>query len=101
MLYRDEDLRRTDAHGRHVYLLRDFDLRNGFHQQENVSTPNPKNKTLVREDVFDRDTAASVGLGKTAFATYVENRSPPFDDLDFEGFRPTFEALEELAARIV
>jgi RNA-directed DNA polymerase len=101
MLYRDADLRRRDAEGRRIYLREEFDIHSGFHPDENVSTPNIMTRTLVREDVLDRDTGASVGLTKADFATYVEEASPPFDTLDFEGFRPTFEALAELTARIL
>jgi RNA-directed DNA polymerase len=100
MLYRDEDLKRPDDQGRRVYLRSEFNPRNGFHKTENVLTLNPKSKTLVREEVLDRTTGDSVGLAKTDFAAYIETKMPPFDAFEFEGFRPTFEALEELAARI-
>lgn len=101
MLYRDDDLRRTDASDRRVYLLAEFDPRTGYHRTEHVSTPNPRTRTLVREEVFNRDTSEPVGLTKADFARYIETGSAPFDSVDFEGFHHTFEALQELTARIL
>jgi hypothetical protein len=79
----------------------EFHPRTGQHNSERVNTPNPNRKTLVRDEVFEFETNRSRALGKLAFARYIENKSPPFDEVSFEGFRRTFEALQETAARIV
>ena len=62
-------------------------------QRPNI--PNAKNETLVQERVYEIATNDSVGLGKTAFAQAVEAGSEPYADIDFEGFRRTFEVIRE------
>jgi RNA-directed DNA polymerase len=101
MLYREEDLARKDAAGRRLYLAEEFDPRTGQHRTEQVHVTNPRRTTLVREEVFAFGGDANVALGKVAFAEYVNHREPPFDAVDFEGFRPTFEALQAAVARVV
>lgn len=101
MLYDDETLRRRDSSGRRLYLASEFDRRSGHHETELVTTPNPSAKTLVREDVHEVGTRQSVGLSKLAFAQAIASGTPPFEHVSFEGFRPTFAAIEEATARVV
>jgi RNA-directed DNA polymerase len=101
MLYRDDDLARRDAAGRRLYLAEEFHPRTGQHRSEQVHVTNPRRTTLVREEVFKYGTETNVALGKAAFAKYVHDRESPFDQVDFEGFRPTFEALQAAVARVV
>jgi RNA-directed DNA polymerase len=101
MLYADEDLARRDENDRRIYVLSEFDGRSGQHLSEEVNTPNVKNNTLVRDEVFAFGTRESKALGKLAFAKAVADKTPPFDAVSFEGFRKTFELLQETAARIL
>jgi RNA-directed DNA polymerase len=80
-------------------LLSEFDPNTGQHHSESVYTLNPKNKTLVRDDVYALGNK-SLALAKRAFAENVDKRVNPFDGVSFEGFRPTFALIEDMAARI-
>lgn len=100
MLYPGEILERSDAQGRRVFLLEEFDRSSGHHSSRKYTTPNPQNRHLVREVVHEIATGASVALSKMDFAESVESSTPPFSDIDFEGFRPTFEAIREAVQAI-
>jgi RNA-directed DNA polymerase len=101
VLYRDADLQLTDTDKRRIYLLEEFNLRSGYHLSDPVVTPNPKNRTLVRDEVFAQISDDNLALSKIRFAEYVERRAAPYDAIDFEGFVPTFEAIQDIAARLV
>jgi hypothetical protein len=100
MLYGNEVLRRKDSSGRRLYLSQEFDRRSGHHESRLVTTPHPGIKPLVREEVHDVATGDSVGLSKLAFAEHIAEGQEPFHDVSFEGFRKTFEVIEEATARI-
>jgi RNA-directed DNA polymerase len=105
MLYRDEDLARRDPNGRRLYLAEEFDPHNGQHRTESVHVVHPDggrtDRPLVREQVFRFSTGESVGLSKLDFAECVEGEGTGFEELDFDGFRGTFEVIEEAVVRMV
>jgi RNA-directed DNA polymerase len=92
MLYTDDDLRKRDHEGRRLYLRSEFDKRTGYHSTERCSIPNTKSKTLVCDEVFAYG-SSNLALSKRDFAEAILNRMPPFDNVSFEGFAPTFEML--------
>lgn len=94
MLYESEVLQRTDAQGRRLFLREEFDAESGVHQSSQYTTP-PNNTALVRGSVFEIASRASVSLSKADFAHAVLEQCPPFSEVGFEGFRPTFEVLQE------
>lgn len=101
LLYRDSDLQRRDAEARRLYLLTEFDRKSGHHVAERVHITNTVQRTLVREDVFSLDDGRSVGLGKVDFAKSVLGGEGEFSDpFDFEGFRRTFEVIQEAVVRV-
>jgi RNA-directed DNA polymerase len=95
MLYPDDVLERTDSNGRRLYLAEEFDDQSGAHRDHERFAPNPQNRALVREHVFLMKGNTSVGLSKMDFADAIVEKREPFADIDFEGFRPTFEILRE------
>jgi RNA-directed DNA polymerase len=101
MLYQDADLQKLDANGRRIYLRGEFNTKTGFHRTEAVNTPHPKNKTLVCDEVYKHGSEDNLALSKIRFAEAIETGTPPYDDVDFEGFRPTFEAIRDLVARVL
>jgi RNA-directed DNA polymerase len=101
MLYRDDDLQLVDPHNRRIYLLEEFNPTTGFHLVDALNTPNIKSRTLVREEVYKHGSDKSLALSKIRFAEYVEAHTPPYDAIDFEGFRPTFDAIQDMVARLV
>jgi RNA-directed DNA polymerase len=101
LLYPDADLSLRGTDGRRLYLGREFDSRTGQHVSEHVHVTHPGRTTLIREDVYRFGDGASVGLSKSDFASRVSDAVPPFDTVTFEGFRPTFELLQEAVARLL
>jgi hypothetical protein len=92
MLYPPSVLASFHNEGRRLWLRSDFDEA-GLNHDGCYQMQYPQNKTtLVVEKVHPVvDTERSVGLAKVAFADAVWRGQPPFDHVDFEGFRPTLE----------
>ena len=92
MLYPPSVLTSFDKEGRRLWLRSDFDG-SGISYDGRFQMRYPQNRTtLVVEHVHPvGDTGKSVGLAKVAFADAVWRGQPPFDHVDFEGFRPTLE----------
>jgi RNA-directed DNA polymerase len=101
MLYTDDDLRRRTSDGRRLYLSEEFHPRTGHHETEEVNAPRVGSRTLVREDVYSFEGGESVGLGKVAFARAVATEDDGFSGIDFEGFRKTFEVVQEAVIRVI
>ncbi len=101
MLHDQDVLQRTDSEGRRVFLLEEFDRVSGHHESRRYTTPNPQNRTLVREVVHEIETGRSVGLAKVAFADAVKAKAEPFQSVSFEGFRATFELIRQAVREIV
>lgn len=93
LLHPRELLQRRDGEGRRVFTTEEFDPNTGFHLDGEPYTVPHRRTTLVREDVYEYPSQRKVGLGKMAFARAVSDRDPPYEDADFEGFRPTFELI--------
>ena len=96
LLHPPEVLDRYDGDGRRVFRADEFDRRTGHHiaTSGKYTVPHPA-KTLIREDVNEVGSGDSVAISKMAFAQAVRDETPPFDGLSFEGFRPTFELIDE------
>ena len=106
MLYQNGDLARRGDEDRRLYLAEEFHPRNGQHVSEpGVYVPHPDgdkvDRKLIREEVFQMGVEGSVGLSKMAFGQNVEGRAKGFEDVDFEGFRRTFEHIEEAVVRLI
>jgi RNA-directed DNA polymerase len=95
LLFDNATLQIKDSNGRRVFLRREFDKRTGIHSEHSdITIPNARNRTLVQEEVHDRD-GASIGMTKADFAESVAAGDAPYQGISFEGFRPTFEAINE------
>jgi RNA-directed DNA polymerase len=109
MLHSQETRDILDENGRRLFLGSEFNPRTGQHHSRRFTTPYPGNKALVREYVFpigeehqgEREGEDSVALSKAAFAEAIWKESGDFADLDFEGFRLTFEVIREATAAAV
>jgi hypothetical protein len=95
MLHVPDFCAEPDADGRKLYLAEEFDTK-GLHRDGGVRGVNQKAETLLQVEVRDIATNDSVGLSKSAFADRARAR----DELSWEGFRPTFERLEEAVAQL-
>lgn len=101
MLHGAEAREAKDKEGRRLFLRSEFNPLSGLHSSRRYFAPYPKNKTLVRELVFpvggedQGPEEDSVALSKIAFAEAVATGAGEFSDIDFEGFRLTFETIQE------
>jgi S-adenosylhomocysteine hydrolase len=99
MYYEDTDLRRTDAEGRRLFLRKEFNDR-GFHRSEPFIWRDREKQTLVVEsNVYDSSSQKSMALSKSAFAEYVKNQVPPFDQVGFEAFRQILDVFVTILQR--
>ena len=101
MLYSDDELASRDSRGRRLYLAAEFDAKHGHHAIDAIHALNPVKKTLVREEVIDTATKATVALSKAEFAACVSSAAGAFGTISFSGFRQTFALIEEIAVRLV
>ena len=100
-LYKDEDIRRVDSEGRRMYLRSEFDDATGHHRSrtERVHIVNPRQSRTIPEDVVSFETGKSVLMSKKHFAEAIAESKPGFENVDFDGFRSTFEIISEAVAR--
>lgn len=96
LLYRREELTRQNDEGRRVFLGSEFDRRTGHHVETDGKYTVPRQaETLIREEVHEIGSRQNVALTKTNFAQAVADQTPPFEDVSFEGFRPTLELIRK------
>lgn len=95
LLHSDDVLKRQDAEGRRIYLRSEFDRDAGSNEDGTRVIPTARNTTLIQEAVFSLPERRSVGMGKAQFARALAGRRHPFETVAFEGFRNTFEAIDE------
>lgn len=92
-LHPTELLQRRDGDGRRVFTTDEFDPETAFHLGGGPYTVSRRSSKMIREDVYEFPSKKKVGLAKVAFARAVSTGHPPYEDVDFEGFRPTFELI--------
>ncbi|HEY5815090.1 MAG TPA: reverse transcriptase domain-containing protein [Solirubrobacterales bacterium] len=98
MLHDESTREIQDEDGRRMFLTSEFDERTGHHHTRRYTTPHPRNPRsgkLVPDEVHDFQTGDSVLLSKRAFAEAVSEGKGEYADLDFEGFRVTFETIRD------
>ena len=94
LLHTDAVLKTKDAAGRRVFQTAEFDRQSGHHVSESCSVRFAAGKRLIEEEVHEFESNRSLGRTKMDFAIAIEKEPASFDDLDFEGFRPTFQRIE-------
>lgn len=100
LLYKDEDIKRFDAHRRRIFLTSEFHPDSGRHLEEelNFSIPKkiqPHKLGIIDHDVYD-NLNRNVALTKAQFAEYVFEGVDGFDDLEIGGFKPLFDLIETI-----
>ena len=105
-LYKDEDLKKADSNKRRLFVTSEFnkdgrykaDLTIGVKNTEKVKNYiETSNEKIYDHDVIDIN-SNSLALSKECFAANVLNAVPPFDNMDFTGFRAVFERLSSIIA---
>lgn len=104
LLYQDSDLKRYDGHGRRLYTNDEFNKHSGRHLDRTKQLwCQERNKlqrattTVIDTGVFDANDT-NVAMSKSDFAQNVLDGAVGFENLDFSGFRLTFDAIASIVA---
>jgi len=105
-LYIDEDLKKVDSNNRRLFVTSEFNENGRYKADPTIGVRNSetvkKYTDVSKEKIYDHDVidinGTSLALSKENFAAYVLNAVPPFDNLDFSGFRAVFERLSSIIA---
>jgi RNA-directed DNA polymerase len=100
LLYPRAQLCASASDSRRVFLPDEFDPKSGVSLDGLYRRTHPKSSLLVTDQVLRISDSYSSLLAKSDFATQVHQRIAPFDQMDFEGFRPTFELLDAVIDRL-
>jgi RNA-directed DNA polymerase len=97
-----ESIRKTqDEKGRRVYRNDEFDPETTIHWSEPCKVPySGGGKGLIATEVFPLEGKGNIARAKSAFARAIEHEPETFDDLDFAGFRATFERIATALASL-
>ncbi|MBS1882919.1 MAG: RNA-directed DNA polymerase [Actinobacteria bacterium] len=93
-LYSEEVLKTKLANGRRVYLGTEFNPKSGHHLEEDCSIVG-EGKEFIQQSVHAFDTHSVISLTKVDFSKAVYDDPEHFGTEIFEGFRPTFERIDE------
>jgi RNA-directed DNA polymerase len=106
LYYTNEEITRTEANGRRLFLSNEFDSKSGQHQAEMLNCiqlsrirrgAETGNVYIIDSEVFNRD-SENIALPKNDFADYVLNQIDGFNDFDFSEFEAIFEIILEIAS---
>lgn len=98
LYFTDEEITRTDAYGKRLFLSNEFDGRSGRHKTEDLNCillnkiRHADRVIIIDNGVFNRDDE-NVALPKDDFANYVLSRADGFDDLDHSEFEAIFNIV--------
>jgi RNA-directed DNA polymerase len=101
LYYQDDEIKRTSAQGRRLYLSSEFHRDSGKHLVNEGLNCADRNKvrtgrlSIVDNDVFDLN-HANVALSKNDFADLVSQSAEGFDDFSFDQFSAIFQVIESI-----
>ncbi|WP_082576235.1 reverse transcriptase domain-containing protein [Lysobacter sp. Root604] len=100
LLYSRAQLVAMTTDGRKIFLPEDFD-QGGVSLDGLYKRAFPKaTAPIVSDKVVRVSDGFSVALSKGDFSEMVYKSIPPFDEMDFSGFRPTFDALRRIVEEV-
>lgn len=89
---------KSNADGRRLYGIEEFDSTSGLHKSGRYYRTHPKKSTLIVDsDVFSTEGGASVALSKMEFCDLLCEGRDSFDGFDWEHFRPVVEFLADIS----
>lgn len=95
-LYEKSDLTLSTSDGRRIFVRDDFDA-SGLSLDGKYRRAAPAATSIIVSDSVERlADGFSSALSKAKFAELVHAKSPPFDQVSFEGFRDTFKVIESV-----
>ena len=103
-LYLNEDLKKEDSEGRRIYLSSEFTEKGRFKEDKTITYENAskikKNLESTNDKILDTDISnieeESIALSKDDFAKNILNKMGDFSEMNFEGFRSSFEKIKSI-----
>jgi predicted ATP-binding protein involved in virulence len=107
-LYRDEDLKRIDEHGRRIYVTSEFNECGRLISNHSVGVKNfhdVKNYILREKERIQADEVIdtegnSLALSKDQFATNIMDGIGDFANVSFEAFKTIFERVKSIIQQV-
>jgi hypothetical protein len=103
MLYRDEDLTKTDSRGRRLYFNNELEKRIAPDNSITYVIVTPLASREYKKKVFDGlaeqivdETGNAKGLSKARFAKLIYNDDKEFQNVDFSAFAPIFKMINNI-----
>ncbi|MEG3013689.1 MAG: ATP-binding protein [Cetobacterium sp.] len=104
LLYYDSDLLQTSPCERRLYLSNEFSKKGRFLKDTDICYENSskisKHLEETTQKIIDTDVSnskdQSLALSKSDFANYIYKKTPPFDNINFEGFKDLFIQLRNI-----
>jgi RNA-directed DNA polymerase len=102
LYYKDSEIKRTDNHGRRLFLSHEFSEKSGRHKEDKtLSYSYPKKISKSRLQIIDaevfNENDENVALPKSQFAEYVLNQVENFNDFDVSEFEKIFNIVLAIA----
>jgi len=103
-LYNDTDLKKADSNGRRLYVTSEFNANGRLSADLSIGVKNereikeyldPAKEKIHDHHVIDIQ-GNSLALSKEDFAVNVLDSNPPFDAMDFSGFKPVLDRLNSI-----
>lgn len=97
LLYDLKDLLSVTQDGRRIFLPQEFDPDSGISMDGIYKRAYPKAKAVIVSDAVTRiSDGFSALLSKNDFAEMIQRSAPPFESVNFNGFRKSFDALRRV-----
>ena len=105
MMYPEEDIKIFDENNRRLYLTNEFNVLSGTliddHSiicRNNALKDAYKNHRvkIIDSDIISSDSETNIALTKDNYASNILNRTPPFDNVNVDGFRELFNTIREI-----
>ena len=101
-LYKDTDLKKLDSNGRRLFVSSEFNANGRLSTDLSIGVKNEKEiKEYLdpsKEKIHDHHVidihGKSLALSKEDFAVNILDLTPPFDSMDFSGFKAVFDRLD-------
>ena len=97
LLYDPKELVSITQDGRRIFLPQEFDPDSGISLDGIYKREYPKAKAVIVSDAVTRiSDGFSALLSKNDFAEMIQRAAPPFESVDFNGFRESFDVLRRV-----
>lgn len=105
MMYPEEDIKIFDENNRRLYLTNEFNVLSGtliddhsiICRNNALKDANKNHRVkIIDSDIISSDSETNIALTKDNYASNILNRTPPFDNVNVDGFRELFNTIREI-----